>query len=36
MTDVYMVAALAILFTLVYAFVQWCGQVVDEQGGTER
>ncbi len=33
MLDVYMVAALAGLFVLLYTFVLWCGQVVDDKGG---
>lgn len=33
MMDVYMTVALAAVFALFYAFVQWCGHVVDEQGG---
>lgn len=36
MTDVYMAAALAVLFTLMYTFVQWCGRVVDDKGGADQ
>lgn len=35
MMDVYMTVVMAALFTLFYAFAQWCGRVVDEQGGNE-
>lgn len=33
MMDVYMTAMLAAIFTVFYAFVQWCSRVTDEQGG---
>ncbi|WP_178381886.1 MULTISPECIES: hypothetical protein [unclassified Paenibacillus] len=36
MMDVYMVAALAVLFVLLYAFAQWCGHMTDDTGGTEQ
>lgn len=36
MMDVYMVAALAVLFVLFYSFARWCEHVVDDKGGTEQ
>ncbi len=36
MMDVYMVAALAVLFVLLYTFAQWCGHMTDDARGTEQ
>ncbi len=33
--DVYMVAVLAVIFGVFYAFAQWCGHVAEDKGGTE-
>lgn len=36
MMDVYMVAALTVIFGLFYAFATWCEHVVDDKGGAEQ
>lgn len=36
MMDVYMVAVLAAIFSLFYAFASWCEHVVDGKGGQEQ
>lgn len=36
MMDVYMAAALAVIFAVFYAFAQWCERVVEDKGGVEQ
>lgn len=36
MMDVYMLACLAVIFGVFYAFAQWCERIVDDQGGKEQ
>lgn len=35
MLDLYMVAALAVIYGLFYGFVHWCAGVAEEAGGDE-
>lgn len=35
MMDLYMTLMLALVFTLFYAFVEWCGRATEEQGRNE-
>ncbi len=36
MMDLYMVAALALIFGLFYVFAGWCERVVDDKGGKDQ
>lgn len=36
MMDVYMLAALAAIFGIFYAFARWCGHVVDGKGREDQ
>ncbi len=36
MSDLYMIAALALVFAMFCGFLAWCGKVVEGTGGDER
>jgi len=36
MMDLYMVAGLGVVFTILYGFTNWCAGIVDDKGRNEQ